>query len=77
MFVSLLWLLLFFGGGIFLAYRRIDLRTSTVAAGVAVLGYTVYTFAGNGFWLWMLLLWAREGLASVLRSALWRLGLTW
>ena len=55
MFVSLLWLLLFFGGGIFLAYRRIDLRTSTVAAGVAVLAYTVYTFAGNRFWLWMLL----------------------
>ena len=64
MFVSLLWLLLFFGGGIFLAYRRIDLRTSTVAAGVAVLGYTVYTFAGNGFWLWMLLLWA--GLAVLI-----------
>ena len=58
MFVSLLWLLLFFGGAIFLAYRRIDLRTSTVAVGVAVLAYTVYTFAGNGFWLWMLLLWA-------------------
>ena len=55
--VSLFWLLLFLGGGVFLAYRRVDLRTSTVATGVAVLAYTFYTFAGNGFWLWMLLLW--------------------
>jgi len=56
--VSLFWLLLFLGGGIYLAYQRIDLRTSTVAAGVATLAYSYYTFAGNGFWLWMLLLWA-------------------
>ena len=35
-----------------------DLRTSTVAAGVAVVAYTIYTFSGGGFWLWMLLLWA-------------------
>ncbi len=56
--VSLFWFLLIFGGGIFLAYQRIDLRTSTVAAGVAVFAYSFYTFAGNGYWLWMLLLWA-------------------
>ena len=56
--ISLFWFLLFFGGGIFLAYRRVDLRTSTVAAGVAVVAYTIYTFSGGGFWLWMLLLWA-------------------
>jgi acyl-CoA dehydrogenase len=54
----LFWFLLFFGGGIFLAYRRVDLRTSTVAAGVAVVAYTIYTFSGGGYWLWMLLLWA-------------------
>ena len=29
--VSLFWLLLFVGGGVFLAYQRIDLKTSTVA----------------------------------------------
>ena len=56
--ISMFWLLLFLGGGVYLAYRRIDLRTSTIAAGVATLAYTFYTFSGNGFWLWMLLLWA-------------------
>ncbi len=65
MLVSLFWLLLFFGGGIFLAYRRIDLRTATVAAGAAVLAYTIYTFAGNGYWLWMLLLWVGLGIMIV------------
>ena len=54
--VSLFWLLLFFGGGIYLAYQRIDLRTSTIAAGIATFAYSYYTFTGNGFWLWMLLL---------------------
>ena len=55
--VSFLWFLLIFGGAIYLAYQRIDLLTSTVATGVAVLSYSIYTFAGNGWWLWMLLLW--------------------
>jgi acyl-CoA dehydrogenase len=56
--VSLFWLLLFVGGGIFLAYQRIDLRTSTVAAGLAVLAYTVF---GEGAFLWKLVLWAAFG----------------
>lgn len=56
-FISLAWLLLFFGGAIYLAYQRIDLRTSTVAAAAAVAAYTAYTIAGHGFWLWMLLSW--------------------
>jgi len=55
--VSLFWFLLIFGGAIYLAYQRIDLRTSTVAAGIAVFAYSIYTFASNGWWLWMLLLW--------------------
>jgi acyl-CoA dehydrogenase len=63
--ISLFWLLLFFGGATFLAYQRIDLRTSTTAAGVAVFAYSIYTFAGNGFWLWMLLLWIALGVLIV------------
>jgi acyl-CoA dehydrogenase len=59
--VSLLWFLLFFGGAIFLAYQRINLFTSTVAAGAAVLAYSIYTFAGYGWWVWMLLLWIAIG----------------
>ncbi|MDH3759196.1 MAG: acyl-CoA dehydrogenase, partial [Gammaproteobacteria bacterium] len=56
--VSLFWLLLFVGGGIFLAYQRIDLRTSTIAAGLAVLAYTVF---GEASFLWKLALWAAFG----------------
>jgi acyl-CoA dehydrogenase len=56
--VSLFWLLLFIGGGIFLAYQRIDLRTSTIAAGITVLAYTIF---GDGSILWKLVLWAAFG----------------
>ena len=51
--VGFLWFLLFFGGGIFLAYQRIDLRTSTIAAGGALLAYLIF---GDGHWAWYLLL---------------------
>jgi len=47
--IGFLWFLLFFGGGLFLAYRRVDLVTSTVAIGVAVAAYVAM---GNGHWLW-------------------------
>ena len=50
---SVLWLLLFVGGGIYLAYQRVDLRTATVAAGIAVVAYLVF---GDGHWLWNLTL---------------------
>jgi len=60
--VSLLWFLLFFGGAIFLAYQRINLFTSTIAAGAAVLAYSVYTFAGYGWWVWMVLSWIAVGI---------------
>jgi len=43
--------MLFFGGGIFLAYQRIDLRTSTIATGIAV---AAYVFLGDGHFLWKL-----------------------
>ena len=51
--VGLLWFLLFFGGGVFLAYQRVDLRTSTAATGIAV---AAYVFFGDGAWLWNLVL---------------------
>lgn len=63
--VSLFWLLLLCGGGLYLAYQRIDLRTSTIAAAIAVFAYSVYTIAGNGFWLWMILLWVALGVLIV------------
>ena len=60
--LTLFWLLLFVGGGIYLAYRRIDLRTSTIAAGVAILAYT---FFGGWSWWWLLLMWMGFGLMIV------------
>ena len=60
--ISLLWALLFIGGGIYLAYQRIDLRTSTVAAGLALAAYTVF---GSGAWWWLIILWALFGLMVV------------
>ena len=53
--VSLFWALLFVGGGIYLAYQRVDLRTSTVATGIALVAYTVF---GSGAWWWLIILWA-------------------
>jgi acyl-CoA dehydrogenase len=53
--ISLAWLLLFIGGGIYLAYQRVDLRTSTIAAGIGLLTYTIF---GNWWWWSLLLLWA-------------------
>ena len=60
--VSLLWFALFFGGGLFLAYQRVDLRTATFAAGAALVAYTLF---GNGAWWWLMLLWAGFGLMIV------------
>ncbi|RZV33770.1 MAG: acyl-CoA dehydrogenase [Chromatiales bacterium] len=62
MTVSLFWALLFIGGGIFLAYQRIDLRTSTIATGVALAVYTVF---GSGAWWWLIILWVLFGLMVV------------
>ncbi|MEM9689266.1 MAG: acyl-CoA dehydrogenase [Pseudomonadota bacterium] len=53
--LSAFWLLLFVGGGLYLAYQRIDLRTSTFLTGAALVAYTL--FGGGGF-LWLALLWA-------------------
>jgi acyl-CoA dehydrogenase len=58
----LLWLLLFVGGGIFLAYQRIDLRTSTIATGIALLAYWIF---GDGHVLWKLALTALFGLMVI------------
>ena len=65
MLFSVFWFLLIIGGSTYLAYQRINLRTSTIAAGAAILGYTLYTFAGHGFWLWMLLLWIALGVLII------------
>ena len=60
--VGLLWFLLFFGGGVFLAYRRADLLTSTIATGVAVAAYVIF---GDGHFLWKFVLIALFGVMVI------------
>jgi len=60
--ISLFWALLFVGGGVFLAYQRIDLRTSTIATGLALAVYTVF---GGGAWWWLIILWVLFGLMVI------------
>ncbi|NNF40768.1 MAG: acyl-CoA dehydrogenase [Woeseiaceae bacterium] len=62
MIVSLLWLLLFVGGGIYLAYERIDLRSSTIATGLALLAYWIF---GDGAVLWKIFLTILFGLMVI------------
>jgi acyl-CoA dehydrogenase len=50
---TLVWLVLLLAVPVALAYRRTDLRTSTIALGALLI---VYTLLGDGF-LWTLLLW--------------------
>ena len=52
--VGLFWLLLFAGGGIYLAYNRVSLQNATLAVGAALLAYSAL---GDGSFLWLLLLW--------------------
>ena len=52
--VGLFWFSLFAGGGVYLAYNRINLLASTVATGAALVAYSLFG-SGSGFWL--LILW--------------------
>ena len=51
----LIWTLIILGVGLTLAYRRTDLRTSTIWLGLTL---AVYSFFGAGFFIWKLVLWA-------------------
>jgi acyl-CoA dehydrogenase len=61
--IGTLWLLLFLAVPVTVAYRRLDLGTSTAATGLALL---VYSWSGYGPWLWFLFLWVCfAGLAAL------------
>jgi acyl-CoA dehydrogenase len=60
--VSLAWFVLFFGGGIYLAYHRINLLGSTLVTGAALFLYSVF---GAGSFLWLLVLWLLFGVMIV------------
>jgi acyl-CoA dehydrogenase len=60
---SFLWLLLFVGGALALAYRRVSLRQATIATGIALAAYTMF---GDGAFIWLTLLWVVfAGLAAL------------
>jgi acyl-CoA dehydrogenase len=62
----LFWFLLIAGGALFLAYRRLSLRTATVAAGAALLAYT---FIGTHPASWLVLLWIGFAVLALLNVA--------
>ena len=56
--ISLFWFGLFFGGAIYLAFNRVGLFASTVAAGGALLAYT---WLGDAGFFWLAILWLLFG----------------
>jgi acyl-CoA dehydrogenase len=61
--MTLFWVLLFFGGALYLAYQRISLASSTVAAGLALLAYSYF---GSASLPWLVTLWIGFGLFALL-----------
>jgi len=50
-----MWLLIFFGGALYLAYHRVSLRAATIAVAVVLVAYSVF---GSGSLPWTIALWA-------------------
>jgi len=49
-----MWLLIFFGGALYLAYHRVSLRAATIAIAVVLVAYSVF---GSGSLPWTIALW--------------------
>ena len=64
-----LWTLVILAVGLTLAYRRVDLKASTVIIGFILLAYSLF---GVGHWLWVLFLWALFGGLASLNSVTFR-----
>ncbi len=58
LFIALFWIAVFGGVILTLAYRRVDLKSSTMAIAATVL---VYSLFGNAHVLWLLVLWLLTG----------------
>ncbi|HSQ70561.1 MAG TPA: acyl-CoA dehydrogenase [Steroidobacteraceae bacterium] len=61
--MTLFWLLLFFGGALYLTYQRVSLARSTLAAGLALIAYSYF---GNAGLPWLVTLWVGFGLLALL-----------
>jgi len=51
---GLFWFLVFAGGGIYLAYNRVNLLASTIAVGAALIAYSLF---GSASVFWLIFLW--------------------
>ena len=61
--MTLFWTALFSGGALVLAYRRVSLRTATIAAGLMLV---VYSLWGHGSLAWQILLWVAFAVLALL-----------
>ncbi|MEL7374986.1 MAG: acyl-CoA dehydrogenase family protein, partial [Pseudomonadota bacterium] len=61
--VGLFWFLLIVGGALALAYKRVDLKTATIASAAGVLAYQIF---GDGYGIVMLALWVIVGIMAAL-----------
>ena len=52
--VGMFWFLVFAGGGIYLAYNRVNLLSSSIAVGAALVAYSLF---GSASILWLIFLW--------------------
>jgi acyl-CoA dehydrogenase len=68
--LSLVWLILFVGTLVYLAYRRVSLAKATAAVGVLLLAYSLWGDAG---WLWTSVLWVLYAPLALLNLAPLRL----
>ena len=58
-----MWLLIFFGGALYLAYNRVSLRAATIAVAVVLVAYSVF---GSGSLPWTIALWTAFALLVLL-----------
>ncbi|HEX6571760.1 MAG TPA: acyl-CoA dehydrogenase [Steroidobacteraceae bacterium] len=68
--MTLLWIVIFAGGALYLAYQRVSLRAATLIAGIALLAYTAL---GRGSMPWLLTLWPALALLALLNVDAFRL----
>jgi acyl-CoA dehydrogenase len=67
---TLLWMVIFFGGALFLAYQRVSLRVASIAAGGALL---LYSLSRDPSVPWLVALWLAFGVLALLNLDAFRL----
>jgi len=68
--ITALWLLVFVGGALYLAYQRVSLRVATAAAGITLLAYSLLREPPTP---WLVALWLAFGVMALLNLDAFRL----